>query len=107
INLEDSTAFSHSHDGVVLQKLGDGSIAMSFDDRYPRTAKAAEQFHLVSTPKGVSFSLHLPDGSVVFLNSDSKLYIPSDFNRDTRDVKLLGEGYFEVAHNQKKPFLVH
>jgi len=107
IDFDDSTAFGYNHDGVVLQKLADGAIAMSFDDSYSSTAKASEQFHLVSTPKGISFSLQLPDGSVVFLNSDSKLYIPADFNRSTRDVKLVGEGYFEIAHNQNRPFIVH
>ncbi|NGM62051.1 DUF4974 domain-containing protein [Sphingobacterium sp. SGG-5] len=107
IDFDDSTAFGYNHDGVVLQKLADGSIAMSFDDSYSRTARASEQFHLVSTPKGTSFSLQLPDGSIVFLNSDSKLYIPADFNKSTRNVKLMGEGYFEVAHNQNRPFIVH
>jgi ferric-dicitrate binding protein FerR (iron transport regulator) len=32
---------------------------------------------------------------------------PETFSKNTRDVNLDGEGFFEVAHNAKKPFLVH
>jgi len=108
IDFNDSPAFHFNHDGVLLTKLSDGSIAMSFDEEaYHPATKGEDHFHLFSTPKGTSFSLHLPDGSLVFLNSDSKLQIPSDFNTSDRRVKLVGEGYFEVAHNKEKPFVVH
>ena len=41
-----------------------------------------------------------------FLNADSKLAVYKDFNEQTRTVKLIGEGFFEVAKNPEKPFLV-
>lgn len=46
----------------------------------------------------------LPDGSVVWLNSGSKLRYPITFNRQRREVTLSGEGYFAVHHNPKQPF---
>lgn len=48
----------------------------------------------------------LPDGSIVWLNHSSTLKYPTVFQKDCRTVELTGEGYFEVAHNSKIPFIV-
>jgi transmembrane sensor len=48
----------------------------------------------------------LPDGSYVWLNHSSTLKYPAMFKGDFRTVELTGEGYFEVAHNPKIPFIV-
>ena len=51
--------------------------------------------------------MNLPDGSQVWLNSGSKLYFPSLFTGNTREVQLIGEGYFDVESNPQKPFVVN
>lgn len=48
----------------------------------------------------------LPDGTSVWLNSNSRLVYPDQFEEGARRVKLEGEGYFEVAHNPASPFYV-
>lgn len=60
----------------------------------------------VKTNPGMTTSLKLPDGTIVFLNSESTLTYPSHFDGDTRKVTLRGEGYFEVAKNPEKRFIV-
>jgi len=50
--------------------------------------------------------VNLPDGSVVWLNHSSSLKYPAVFRADLRQVILNGEGYFEVAHKSKVPFVV-
>lgn len=44
----------------------------------------------------------LPDGSKVFINKNSEISYVADKN--TRRVKLKGEAFFEVVHNEKQPF---
>lgn len=48
----------------------------------------------------------LPDGSNVWLNHSSSLKYPATFQGKSRKVELKGEGYFEVSHNAKIPFIV-
>jgi transmembrane sensor len=48
----------------------------------------------------------LPDGSVVYLNTGSKITYGDDFGMDDREVVLKGEGFFDVKHNAAKPFKV-
>jgi len=60
----------------------------------------------VKSPLGSKTFLELPDGSKVWLNYGSLLKFPQKFTGQTRTVKLQGEGYFEIAHNEQKPFIV-
>ncbi|SER67028.1 FecR family protein [Pedobacter rhizosphaerae] len=62
---------------------------------------------LVSTKKGEKKKVILPDGSVVMLNSDSKMHYAKGFSGPLRKVDLEGEAYFDVVHNPKRPFIVH
>ena len=48
----------------------------------------------------------LPDGTMVWLNADSKLAYSQGFGVNDRNVVLSGEGYFEVTRNEKLPFSV-
>lgn len=48
----------------------------------------------------------LPDGSQVWLNSGSQIRYPKVFDGSVRNVEIKGEGYFEVAKDKKKPFIV-
>ncbi|SFD32084.1 protein of unknown function [Algibacter lectus] len=47
----------------------------------------------------------LIDGSIVILNKNSELKYNNDFN-GTRHLDLIGEGFFEIKRNEKKPFIV-
>ncbi len=59
----------------------------------------------VSTPRGQRAALHLPDGSRVTLGAASTLEYTETFNR-VREVWLQGEAYFEVEHDERRPFIV-
>lgn len=48
----------------------------------------------------------LSDGTRIYLNSDSELVYPEEFDGDVRTVRLSGEAFFEVARDETKPFVV-
>lgn len=62
---------------------------------------------IVEAPLGACTKLSLPDGTLVWLNAGSQLAYSQGFGVDSRNVKLRGEGYFEVAKNAALPFNVH
>lgn len=61
----------------------------------------------LSVPRGRKAQLTLSDGTVIFLNGDSKLKYPAVFTGRTRVVYLSGEAYFKVAKDPSKPFIIH
>ncbi|MDR2969138.1 MAG: FecR domain-containing protein [Tannerellaceae bacterium] len=56
--------------------------------------------------KGERASIILPDGTKVYLNSESSLSYPASYVVDNRSVYLSGEAYFEVTHDPAHPFVV-
>ncbi|MEO6731831.1 MAG: FecR family protein [Ferruginibacter sp.] len=61
----------------------------------------------VSTKSGSRTKIRLPDGSSVWLNGSSKLVYDKHFGQQTREVTLIGEGYFDIVKNKNKPFIIH
>lgn len=49
----------------------------------------------------------LPDNTVITLNAGSMLTYPERFAGNTREITLEGEGFFDVAPDPAKPFIIH
>lgn len=62
---------------------------------------------IVFAEKGQKANIELPDGTRVWLNSDTKLTYDSQYNTSARNVFLEGEAYFEVSKDKEKPFVVN
>lgn len=62
--------------------------------------------NVVVVPYGGTYILKLQDSTRVYLNSGSRLEFPSQFAKSERRVKMSGEVYFEVTHNEKRPFII-
>lgn len=74
---------------------------------YQENGRMASEEMIVSTGKGERANITLPDGTAVALNSESSLtYTPRVFNKDKRQIRFEGEGYFQVAKNRDCPFLI-
>ncbi len=58
------------------------------------------------TSFGESQTITLPDGTLVNLNSCSKVSYPNKFEGDKRKIFLDGEAYFNVAKNENQPFII-
>lgn len=62
---------------------------------------------VIEAPVGARTCMYLPDGTQVWLNSCSRLTYSQGFGINDRNLKLEGEGYFEVSRNEQLPFIIH
>lgn len=67
---------------------------------------AKEPLQTIYVPAGQRAEIMLADGTKVWLNSRSSMTFPGSFKGNIRNVQLDGEGYFAVAENVEKPFIV-
>lgn len=88
--------------GVVLL----GGTLLAFLQRQ-RGGNKAVVWSTVQTKPGSKTRITLPDGTLVVLNAGSSLSYPNDFAKEWREVKLTGEGYFDVAKMADHPFVIH
>lgn len=73
------------------------------------SAVAAQQKRIneINVNPGAKTKVQLPDGSHVWVNSDSKISYPETFKGSQREVFLEGEAYFDVVKDPFHPFIVH
>lgn len=90
--------------GVTAQHNNNGILDYVVNEKV--TSGDRPVYNTITTPRGGQYQVILPDGSKVFLNAESSLTYPVPFTGATRQVKLIGEAYFEVARNHQQPFLV-
>lgn len=76
-----------------------------FNSRSAQTGQPAN--NEVATKKGSTSYVKLPDGTQVWLNTDSKLTYAGDFTGAMREVMLTGEAYFDVVKDSSRPFIIH
>lgn len=60
----------------------------------------------LTTAKGETYVLILPDKSKVWMNAASSLTYNTNLNKGIRQVKLQGEAYFEISEDKTRPFIV-
>ncbi|MDR3252189.1 MAG: FecR domain-containing protein [Tannerella sp.] len=73
---------------------------------YQNGQTANKSMLTIHVPAGNRTSLTLPDGSLVWLNSNTTLRYPGVFADKERTVELNGEAYFEVQKSAKQSFVV-
>jgi ferric-dicitrate binding protein FerR (iron transport regulator) len=88
--------------GAKVEKLKGNKLIYS--DTIEKISKP--QYNTISIPNGKQFFLNLSDGTRVWLNSGSSLKYPVKFMGKARSVELIGEAFFEVAHDKSHPFIV-
>ena len=82
-------------------------LAIVFVMDLPHMHKPKQQLsQTIRIPAGQRAQMDLPDGSVVWLNSQTTLTYDEDFGKKDRKVTLDGEAYFEVTPDKERPFVV-
>src|SRR5690606_34081612 len=89
----------------VLLLTGAWFSTLLFKDRTVMTSKSVAWTEKINQA-GQRSSHLLPDGTKVWLNVESRMTYPDQFSDTLRQVQLVGEAYFEVAKDEKKPFVV-
>lgn len=77
-----------------------------FVEREINYNKMTAQTNVLEVPAGQRMSVTLSDGTQVQLNGNSRIEYPAIFSRKQRNVKLSGEAFFEVKHDERHPFIV-
>ncbi|KIA93569.1 hypothetical protein OC25_12400 [Pedobacter kyungheensis] len=90
--------------GLNVKKAANGLLVFSVIDN--GVAKEEGKNNTITTPSGGQYQVNLPDGTLVWLNAETKFSFPSHFNGKNRSVELDGEAYFEVSKDKNHPFIV-
>lgn len=84
----------------IARKTADGQLVFEGN-------ASAVGYLVASNPRNSrAMQITLPDNTQVWLNADTYLQYPTNYNEKDRLVTLKGEAYFEVKHNEAKPFRV-
>lgn len=83
-------------------KLDNGQLAYNAGKSFGKEIL----YNTISTPRGGQYQIVLPDGSKVWLNSQSSIKFPTTFSGAERNVDISGEVYMEIAQRSKQPFIV-
>lgn len=104
INLDHSSKGTiASQSGINISKTANGQLNYELK----KQSSAPNQINTLSTARGQTYTINLPDGSKIILNAASSLtYSASLMERGLRRVKLEGEAYFQISKDKKHPFLV-
>lgn len=89
--------------GVVISKSPGGQLIYEIKGQKGQPGGVNK----LSTARGETYQIYLPDGTHVWLNSASSLVYTLDLTSNgKRVVQLEGEAYFEVAKEHARPFMV-
>ena len=89
-------------DGLIINNKD--TLAIS---KTPKTKSGEIVMNQLIVPYGKRSRLTLSDGTLVHINSGSRLIFPSEFSEDKREVLLSGEAFFEVKSEKRRPFTVN
>ncbi len=93
--------------GLAIAATLTGAFLLIGLYKYTRHPETANGYNTVSTRPGSRSRIQLPDGTLVWLNADSRLAYKVDAQGPSREVQLTGEAYFDVARDKSHPFLIH
>lgn len=69
------------------------------------SSETRQSYAQVAVPKGQKVKVTLSDGSRITLREESKLIFPLAFKANKRTVRLVGEAYMQIAHDDSKRFV--
>ena len=99
--------FSIGKDWIKVAAAVVITLGISFTVQHIFDREAAAPMLSFHVPKGQRINMTLPDGTNVWLNSNTTINYPSYFDGETRTVSVSGEAFFEVVRDKNHPFIVN
>jgi transmembrane sensor len=93
---------------LLFISLGSAGTYLLLKNKISDFALKTDNTIHVYAPKGSKATTILPDGTKVWLNAGTDImYNAGLFGKSERQVTLIGEGFFTVAANPDRPFIVN
>ena len=99
--------------GISVSKTANGQLVYKIENNETALLNKRNgiiEYNTISTPRGGQYQINLPDGSKVWLNSESSLKFPTVLLEEALKVELKGEAYFEIKsrtrNNTRLAFIV-
>lgn len=110
LELEDGSLMNINSGEIreIQTQNGETVSTQKEDILYYKTGEVDDvlNYNTLNVPYGKTFKVQLSDGSFVHLNAGTQLKYPKQFPGSERRVYLEGEAYFEVTHDEDRPFIV-
>jgi ferric-dicitrate binding protein FerR (iron transport regulator) len=91
--------------GIAASLLVGWFVLSGLPDKQDQKKASTQNTVITNTKRGSKSKIQLPDGTQVWLNSDSK--ITYNVQGVLREVHLSGEAFFDVARDETRPFVIH
>ena len=108
IPLTADTSFRMQVEGAMVKEDLAAGLKYEVSDSLKEVLKRQPVgYNKLVVPRGGEYIMTLADGTRVWLNAETEMRYPVVFGKDTREVYVKGEAYFEVAKDASCPFIVH
>jgi len=108
--LSDNTNYFIASNDSEIKYDEKGKLTVDSQEVVNQTAPSATageiQFNQIIVPWGKRTTISFADGSKLCLNAGSRAVYPVEFTEKSREIFIDGEGYFEVAKDERRPFIV-
>lgn len=97
---------------AYIQYTKEGNVAVNSqkvleaEKNKAEAEEEAQEYNQLIVPAGKRAKIELSDGTVLTVNSQSKVIYPRCFSGDVRQIYAQGEVFLDVAHDEKHPFMV-
>ena len=91
---------------IFILAISISSLFFFIQFHHPEKQKAIENYTTVIADNGQLVRIILPDSSVVWLNSGTKITYNNNFAVSNREINLNGQAFFQVTKNKEIPLRV-
>jgi len=103
---EGETRIIADQSGVKIQTDSNNVVQYSSEALAMSQPELTNKYNTLKVPRLGEYQIVLSDGTKVWINSESELKYPVQFNQKERVVELSGEAYFDVKSDPNHPFIV-